>query len=74
MWPQEMIIYLETSEELTSGITEVQEQLEVHVQIGITLQQEDQQARMKFVKRYLKSFGNKKRRYVLPAGPGGMRS
>ena len=30
--------------------------------------------KMKLVKRYLKSFGTKKKSYVLPAVPGGMRS
>ena len=42
---KEMLRYLENREELKVGITELQEQLEVPVQIGITLQQVAQQAR-----------------------------
>ena len=44
---KEMLNYLEISEELKVGITELQEHLEVLVQIGITLQQVAQQARNK---------------------------
>ena len=40
---KEILRYLENSEELNVSITELQEQLEVNVQIGITLQA--QQAR-----------------------------
>ena len=36
---KELLIYLENSEDLKMGITELQEQLEVPVQIGISIQQ-----------------------------------
>ena len=42
---KEMLKYLENSEELKVGITELQEHLEVPVQIGTTLRQVAQQAR-----------------------------
>ena len=42
---KEMLRYPENSEEVKVGITELQEQLEVLVQIGTTLQQGTQQAR-----------------------------
>ena len=42
---KEMLRYPENSEKLIVGITELQEQLEVPVQIGITLQQVAKQAR-----------------------------
>ena len=44
---KEMLKYLENSEDLKVGITELQEHLEVPAQIGITLQQVAQQARNK---------------------------
>ena len=40
-----MLRYLESSEDVKVGITELQEQLEVPVQIGTALQQVAQQAR-----------------------------
>ena len=40
-----MLKYLQNNEELKVGITELQEQLEVPAQIGITLKQVAQQAR-----------------------------
>ena len=42
---KEMLRYLENSKELKVGIAELQEQLEIPVQTGITLQQVAQQAR-----------------------------
>ena len=68
---KERLRYQENSEEVKVGITELQEQLEVLVQTGISnwLSRRG----MKGAKRCLKYFG-KKKNYVLPAGQGGMRS
>ena len=44
--------YQETCEEVKVGITELQEQLEVPVQIGTTLQQVAQQAKKQLIKRF----------------------
>ena len=53
-----MLRYLENGEELNVSITELQEQLEVPVQIGITLQQVTQQARNERNPQvFMKSFG-----------------
>ena len=71
---KEMLRNLDNSEDLKVGITELQEQLEVPVQIGVTLQQVASKRGMKFVKTFLKSFGKKKKSFVQPVGQGGMRS
>ena len=62
---KEMLRYLDNSDDVKVGINELQERLEVPVQIGISIQQVAQLARM--AKRFLKYFGNKKRSHVLPA-------
>ena len=69
-----MLRYLVNSEKVKVSISELQERLEVPVQIGISIQQVAQQASDRKWPKISKSFGKKKKRFVLLAGPGGMRS
>ena len=65
---KEMLSYLDSSDDVKVGITELQERLEVLVQIGISIQQVAQQARSENGQKICEVFG-KKQNYVLPAGP-----
>ena len=71
---KEMLRYLDNSDDMKVGITELQEKLEVPVQIGISIQQVAQQAMNKVAKRFSKCSGKKNDNYVLPSGPDGKRT
>ena len=59
-----MLRYLENSEELKVGTTELQEQLEVPVQIGFKLQQVAQQARNESGQKVIEIFLARRRRLM----------
>ena len=67
--------YLEDSEDLKVSVTELQEQLVMSEETGISMKQVAQQARNEngHIK-FLKIFGEEKKRYALPVGPDGTRS
>ena len=72
---KEMLRYLNNSDDVKVGITELQERLEVPLPIGISIQQVASRREVKMAKRFLKFFFcMKKKNYVLPAGPDGRRS
>ena len=71
---KEMLRYPDDSEDVQVGITEWQERLEVPEKICISIQQLAQQARSENGQKIFEVFWQEKKRSVLPAGPGGMRS
>ena len=66
--------FLEKSEKVKVSISGLQERLEVPAQMCISIQQVAHRRGAKMAKRFSKSFGKVRKRFVLPAGPGGMRS
>ena len=63
--------YLENSEELKVGVTELQEQLGMSEQAGISIKEVTQQARNENGQHFLKCSGKEKKRHALLAGPDG---
>ena len=70
---KEMLRYLDNSDDVKVGTSELQERLEVPVQIGIPFSRPSRRE-VKMAKRFSKYFGKKKKRSMLLAGPDGMRS
>ena len=68
-----MLRYLEDSEDLKVSVTELQEQLGMSEEAGISIKQVTQQARNENG-RFFSCSGREKKRYALPAGPHGTRS
>ena len=70
-----MLRYLEDSEVMKERVTELQEQLEISDEAGVSIRQIAQQAtNEKGHKIFLKFLGKEKKRYVLPVWPDGTRS
>ena len=69
-----MLKYQEDSDDVKVGVTELQEQLEVSQNVGISITQVAQQAMNENGQRFSKIVGKEKKRYALPVGPDGTRS
>ena len=65
--------YLEDSEDLKVSVTELQEQLGMSEEAGISIEQVAQQARNENC-HFLEILGKEKQRCALPVGPDGTRS
>ena len=68
-----MLRYLEDSEDLKVGVTELKEQLEMSEEAGVSIRHPSRQG-MRMAKRLKKYSGKEKKRYVLPVWPDGTRS
>ena len=66
--------YLENSEDLKVCVTELQEQLGMSEEAGMSIKQVTQQARNDSSQKILTFSEKEKKRYALPAGPDGTRS
>ena len=66
-----MLRYLEDSEDLKVSVTELQEQLGMSEEAGISIKPVTQQARNEKGQHFLKFPGKEKKRYALPAGTDG---
>ena len=72
---KEMLRYLDNSDDVKVGITELQERLETPVQFCISIQQVAQLATSENGEKIFEVFGKKKKKnYVLPAVADGRRS
>ena len=66
--PKRMLKYLEDSDDVKVGITELQERLEISAKVGISIRHVAQQATNEHDQHFPKFSGMEKKRYVLPRG------
>ena len=69
-----MLRYLDNADDVTVGITELQERVEVALQFGISIELVAQLARSESGQKDFSKHCGKKNKYVSPAGPGGKRT
>ena len=69
-----VLTYPEDSEDLKVGVTELQEQLRISEEAGISIKQVAQEAMNESGQKIYDNLGKEKKMYSLPAGPDGTRS
>ena len=66
--------YLEDSEDLKVSVTELQEQLGISEEVGVSIKQVAQQARNENGQKIFEILSKEERMYASPAGPDGTRN